>query len=139
MNIRTTPTFQRMVAVCTSLCIVLLVAAQLMPTVGAPTVGAADISDTYDWKTLKIGGGGFVTGLVIHPTTPDVVYARTDVGGAFKWDEASQTWEQLILSNRIPDPVKPDYNTVSGVPSIKAPVGIRLRLIQPISTIASTL
>lgn len=113
MHIQTTPAFQRIAFIWVRICIVLLITVQLIPNFAAPIVVAADISDTYDWETLNIGGGGFVTGLVLHPTTPDIVYARTDVGGAFKWDEDSQTWSQLILSNRIPDPVKPDYNVES--------------------------
>ncbi|NOK58070.1 MAG: hypothetical protein GFH27_549287n374 [Chloroflexi bacterium AL-W] len=74
---------------------------------------AADITETYTWKTLKIGGGGFVTGLVVHPRTSGVIYARTDVGGAYRWDESSRTWSQILLSNRVPNPTKNDYRVES--------------------------
>ena len=40
-----------------------------------------NIESTYDWGTLKIGGGGFVSAIV---TGQKNMFARTDVGGAYK-------------------------------------------------------
>ncbi|WP_170142802.1 sialidase [Thermosporothrix hazakensis] len=67
----------------------------------------------YTWKQLKIGGGGFVTGLVIHPKRPDIMYARTDVGGAYRWDANSQSWKQLITSQGVPGASVADYSVES--------------------------
>ncbi len=39
----------------------------------------------YEWGTIPLGGGGFVTGLIIHPLDPQIKYIRTDVGGAYRW------------------------------------------------------
>lgn len=50
---------------------------------------------TYSWRNVKMNGMGFVTGLEIHPTTPNLVYARTDVGGIFRWEETSSSWTPL--------------------------------------------
>jgi photosystem II stability/assembly factor-like uncharacterized protein len=56
---------------------------------------------TYDWRAVPIGGGGFVTGLAVT-AGPDgtVAYARTDVGGAYRWDEATSSWTQLLTVER---------------------------------------
>jgi beta-glucosidase len=40
----------------------------------------------YVWDNLPIGGSGFVSGLIPSKTEPGLLYARTDVGGAYRWD-----------------------------------------------------
>lgn len=52
-------------------------------------------SQPYVWRNAKIGGGGFVTGIVFHPVQRNLVYARTDVGGAYRWDPANGSWIPL--------------------------------------------
>ncbi|WP_373560411.1 RICIN domain-containing protein [Streptomyces sp. Ag109_G2-15] len=49
----------------------------------------------YTWHNAQIVGGGFVTGLVFNPTRKDLLYARTDVGGAYRWDTAAGQWTSL--------------------------------------------
>ena len=51
---------------------------------------------TYNWNNVVIKGGGFVTGLITHPNAPGVVYARTDIGGAYRWNAASNSWIPLL-------------------------------------------
>jgi photosystem II stability/assembly factor-like uncharacterized protein len=50
----------------------------------------------YTWKNVQIVGGGFVSGFVLHPSAPDVRYARTDIGGAYRWNEDGRRWEPLM-------------------------------------------
>src|SRR3569623_3327495 len=65
---------------------------------GASAVHAGDAkpaSEAYVWQTAPMGSGGFVDGFVYHPTEKDLMYARTDVGGAYRWDPATRSWIPL--------------------------------------------
>ena len=52
-------------------------------------------AQSYTWRNAEVGGCGFVTGTVFHPTEPGLVYARTDVGGAYRLDPATNRWIAL--------------------------------------------
>ncbi len=56
-------------------------------------VNAAEEAVSMEWGAVKIGGGGFVSGIV---TGDEVMYARTDVGGAYKYNYDKMEWEQLF-------------------------------------------
>lgn len=56
-------------------------------------------AQSYTWRNVGIGGGGFVTGTVFHPTEPGLVYARTDVGGIYRLDTSSNRW--IALNDEI--------------------------------------
>ena len=45
---------------------------------------------------MRIDGGGFVPGIIFNQTEPNLIYARTDIGGAYRWDEAGQRWIPLL-------------------------------------------
>ncbi|MES1182235.1 MAG: hypothetical protein ABUL60_00395 [Myxococcales bacterium] len=49
----------------------------------------------YRWKSVTVLGGGFVTGLVYSPVKSGVLYARTDIGGAYRYEPGSQSWLPL--------------------------------------------
>jgi len=50
----------------------------------------------YTWKSVQIVGGGFVDGVIFHPTAPGVRYARTDMGSAYRWDTAANRWQPML-------------------------------------------
>jgi len=52
--------------------------------------------EPYSWKSVQIVGGGFVDGVIFHPTAPDVRYARTDMGGAYRWDATAHRWQPIL-------------------------------------------
>lgn len=81
--------------VATCLCAVSLPASGISSFTNNIDASAAtkDISSEMEWGTLRIGGGGFVSGIV---TGKDVMYARTDVGGAYRYNYDTESWEQLF-------------------------------------------
>lgn len=54
---------------------------------------AEDVASKMEWSTMKLGGGGFVTGIV---TGKKEMYLRTDVGGAYRYDYVKNQWVQLF-------------------------------------------
>src|SRR5258705_11633195 len=58
----------------------------------------------YIWRNVKIGGGGFVSGVTFHPTEPNLVYARTDVGGAYVSNDGGLNWTPITDSLGRNDP-----------------------------------
>ncbi|CAL9387746.1 Xyloglucanase [Streptomyces sp. enrichment culture] len=65
---------------------------------GAPEPAAPLAADTYTWKNARVDGGGFVPGIVFNRTEKDLAYARTDIGGAYRWQEATKSWTPLLDS-----------------------------------------
>ena len=68
------------------------VGACVLFALGVATCGA---QQNYTWKNVVIRGGGYVSGVLFHPAERHLIYARTDVGGAFRWENASGSWRPL--------------------------------------------
>ncbi len=51
--------------------------------------------EDYHWDNVRIGAGGFVSAVIPHPAEQGLVYNRTDVGGAYRWDPDNQRWIPL--------------------------------------------
>jgi xyloglucan-specific exo-beta-1,4-glucanase len=62
----------------------------------ASGIGAAAASQQYTWKNVQMAGGGFVPSIIFNPTEKNLIYARTDIGGAYRWDESTQRWTPLL-------------------------------------------
>lgn len=52
-------------------------------------------ADTFVWGTVTMGGGGFVSAIITSKTEKNCIYARTDVGGAYRWNDADASWIPL--------------------------------------------
>ena len=75
-------------------------------------LAGAQSTQPYVWKNVAIVGGGFVTGIITHPTEKDLIYIRTDVGGAYRWDAATKRWTPLT------DWIDADHWSDTGIESI---------------------
>jgi len=53
------------------------------------------VGPTSPWNSIAIGAGGFVDGIVFSPAQKGLAYARTDVGGFYRWDDANSRWIPL--------------------------------------------
>jgi len=48
------------------------------------------------YGNVAMGGGGFVSGIITSKIDPNLIYARTDVGGAYRWDNTNSKWVPLL-------------------------------------------
>jgi hypothetical protein len=92
-------------------------ALDLDPAAGALLESAAPAP--YGWDNVTIKGGGFVSGIIFSQAAPNLIYARTDVGGAYRFDVAQGRWRALTdwvtasdsnlmgIESIAPDPVDP--------------------------------
>jgi photosystem II stability/assembly factor-like uncharacterized protein len=53
----------------------------------------------YSWSNAPWGAGGYVTGILYHPSVQGLAYVRTDVGGVYRRDSATSSW--LPLNDNI--------------------------------------
>ncbi len=77
---------------------------RLLSTSGAALVLAAGGGRTlasppgpaYSWRNLPFGGGGFISGIVVHPRRPGLAYVRGDRAGVYRRDGHDQPWVPLL-------------------------------------------
>lgn len=78
-------------------CRTLLIAAALLAAALPPPAALAQ-TPQYNWRNVQVYGGGFITGIVFSPAEANLVYCRTDIGGAYRLDTATNRWVPLLDS-----------------------------------------
>jgi len=72
---------------------------------GAPPSPSAPSSPKpaagFGWRPLRVGAGGFLTGLDLSPDGK-VKLARADTYGAYAWDPSRRRWRQLVTAQSMP-------------------------------------
>jgi hypothetical protein len=71
---------------------------------------------TYTYANVQIIAGGFIDGIIQHPTSANLRYLRTDIGGAYRWvpPVSGSTGYWLPLLDFLP----PSQDNYLGVESI---------------------
>ncbi|OIR15343.1 xyloglucanase precursor [mine drainage metagenome] len=61
------------------------------------------VAPSTGWANIKMGGGGYVPGVIYHPTATNLRYARTDMDGVYRWDNGISQWTALTDGFGRPD------------------------------------
>ena len=73
----------------------------------------AATTQPYTWKNVVTGGGGgYVPNIVFNTRQANLIYARTDIGGAYRWNASTSSWVPLL------DFTSPNDWNLMGVDSI---------------------
>jgi photosystem II stability/assembly factor-like uncharacterized protein len=71
-------------------------------TLAAGFAQAADLTQNYVWKPVRIGAGGWMRGMAIDPMHPSVRYARGDVDNLYRWDDQHKVWIPTKVASAFP-------------------------------------
>src|ERR1035441_10281152 len=80
----------------TAVVLAVLALATLHFAIAQSPAGPKPASVPYTWKSVQMVGGGFVDGIIFHPSVKGLRYARTDMGGAYRWNDAAKRWEPIL-------------------------------------------
>jgi len=80
------------------LAILILITLLLTSLVKAQTT--PDISSSYSWQPVRVGAGGWATGVIVSPRDPNVRYVKDDTHQAYRWDPTRPSggeWMPMIV------------------------------------------
>jgi len=78
----------------------------------ASTLSAQTAQPSYTWNNVRVVAGGYVDGIIAHPRQQGLFYARTDVGGAYRYDSSKSKW--IALNDWTP----PSEQSWTGIESV---------------------
>jgi len=55
--------------------------------------------DSYEWKPICLGAGGWGEGIVCSETDPNVRFMRTDTGQLYRWSAKDNFWLPMIVQH----------------------------------------
>jgi photosystem II stability/assembly factor-like uncharacterized protein len=64
--------------------------------------GVLSRAASSEWRPLRVGAGGYLTGLDISPDGK-VKLVRTDTYGAYAWNPSRREWRQLVTAQSMPE------------------------------------
>lgn len=64
--------------------------------IGIASLIATANAEKYEWGNVRFDGGGFMSAILPSPYQKDLIYARTDVGGIYRWNASTSTWKPLM-------------------------------------------
>ncbi|HSI16310.1 MAG TPA: hypothetical protein VK980_00970, partial [Sphingomonas sp.] len=112
----------------------LLLIAAAFASLGTAALSQDSVGTAYHWRSVTVGGGGFAPGIVFSPAEKDLAYLRTDMGGAYRWDQAAGHWIALQdgmaegsymgVESIAPDPINPDVVYLAAGMSADSPSAI---------------
>lgn len=81
-------------------------------------MAAAPSETPYRWQSVTVGAGGFAPGIVFSTARRGLAYLRTDMGGAYRWEDRAGQWLPMTdglaegsyqgAESIAPDPVDPN-------------------------------
>ena len=94
-----------------------LMATLLCLPLTALNLWAQNGSDEYVYRPVTILAGGYVPGLIAHPTESGLIYARTDIGSVYRWEPSADLTLIGSITHGFPDegPTGPQFVFVDRV------------------------
>lgn len=72
-----------------------ILACVILPGFNSCTDSDSDASVQYQWQNVTVGAGGFAPNIIFSRVEKNLAYLRTDMGGAYRWDQKLERWVPL--------------------------------------------
>lgn len=114
---------------------------------------AVDLGASYRWRSMPLGGGGYFTAILPHPTRPGVLFVASDMTGPFRRGTAEELFvdasqrnpKRGVLTSAVSDlaihPARPDtvWACVRGSGLVRSrDGGLSYELVHPVRSFAKT-